>query len=70
MVNFILHIHELCQTLFFKKIIDLKMEKQLKLYMIILGCTPIGRFAEQHDIFFGIGNSLKNLIPQMIFFLA
>ncbi|WP_394344775.1 DUF1543 domain-containing protein [Flavobacterium gawalongense] len=38
--------------------------------MIILGCTPIGRFAEQHDIFFGIGNSLKNLIPQMIFFLA
>jgi hypothetical protein len=41
------------------------MKKELKLYMIILGCTPIGRFTEQHDIFFGIGNSLKDLIPQM-----
>ncbi|MFV5695703.1 DUF1543 domain-containing protein [Flavobacterium sp. LB3P122] len=44
------------------------MEKQLKLYMLMLGCKPIGRFTEQHDIFFGIGNSLKNLIPQMKFF--
>lgn len=34
----------------------------------MLGCKPIGRFTEQHDIFFGIGNSLKNLIPQMKFF--
>lgn len=31
----------------------------------MLGCTPEGRFTEQHDIFFGIGNSLKELIPQM-----
>lgn len=31
----------------------------------MLGCTPKGRFTEQHDIFFGIGNSLKELIPQM-----
>jgi len=30
-----------------------------------LGCTPEGRYTEQHDIFFGIGNSLKELIPQM-----
>lgn len=41
------------------------MDKELKLYMIMLGCKPIGRFTEQHDIFFGIGNSLKELIPQM-----
>ena len=36
----------------------------MKLYMIMLGCRPIGRFTEQHDIFFGIGNSLKDLIPE------
>jgi len=41
------------------------MEKKLKLYMVMLGCKPKDRFTEQHDIFFGIGNSLKNLIPQM-----
>jgi hypothetical protein len=41
------------------------MDNQLKLYMIILGCKPVGRFTEQHDIFFGIGNSLKELVPQM-----
>ncbi|MFV8327872.1 DUF1543 domain-containing protein [Flavobacterium sp. ZS1P14] len=41
------------------------MGKQLKLYMIMLGCKPAGRLTEQHDVFFGIGNSLKNLIPQM-----
>jgi hypothetical protein len=37
----------------------------MKLYMIMLGCRPEGRFTEQHDIFFGIGNSLKELIPAM-----
>nr|WP_314866822.1 DUF1543 domain-containing protein [uncultured Flavobacterium sp.] len=41
------------------------MTNTLKLYMIMLGCTPEGRYTEQHDIFFGIGNSLKELIPQM-----
>lgn len=41
------------------------MEENLKLYMVMLGCIPKGRFTEQHDIFFGIGNSLKNLIPQI-----
>lgn len=30
----------------------------------MLGCTPEGRFTEQHDIFFGIGNSLKDLVPE------
>ncbi len=33
--------------------------------MVILGCKPVGRFTEQHDVFFGIGNSLRELIPQM-----
>ena len=33
--------------------------------MVMLGCKPAGRFTEQHDIFFGIGKTLKELIPQM-----
>jgi Domain of Unknown Function (DUF1543) len=41
------------------------MEKETKLFMIMLGCRPEGRCTEQHDIFFGIGNSLKELIPHM-----
>lgn len=41
------------------------MEKQLKLHMVMLGCTPPGRLTEQHDIFFGIGTSLKEMIPKM-----
>lgn len=39
--------------------------KTSNLYMIMLGCTPKGRFTEQHDIFFGIGSSLKELVPDM-----
>ena len=31
----------------------------------MLGCRPQGRFTEQHDIYFGIGTSLKELIPSM-----
>ncbi len=30
----------------------------------MLGCKPSGRLTEQHDIFFGVGTSLKSLIPQ------
>ena len=41
---------------------------ELKLFMVIIGCTPKGRFTEQHDVFFGIGNSLRELVPQMIAF--
>jgi hypothetical protein len=33
--------------------------------MIMLGCRPEGRFTEQHDIFFGIGNSLAELVPKL-----
>ena len=36
-----------------------------KLYMILLGCKPVGRNTEQHDIFFGIARELKDLVPQI-----
>jgi len=42
--------------------------KTKSLYLILLGCTPKGRFTEQHDVFFGIGDSLKELVPDMITF--
>lgn len=41
------------------------MEKDLKLFYIILGATPKGRNIEQHDVFFGIAENLKDLIPDM-----
>ena len=34
--------------------------------MLLLGCTPKGRYTEQHDIFFGIGNSLIDLVPDIV----
>ncbi len=37
----------------------------MKLRFLLLGCKPNGRNTEQHDSFFGIGNSLKNLLPQI-----
>ena len=36
--------------------------------MLLLGCTLKGRFTEQHDIFFGIGNTLMDLVPDIIQF--
>ena len=33
------------------------------LYMVMLGCRPPGRLTEQHDIFFGIGETMADLIP-------
>lgn len=39
-----------------------------QLFMVLLGATPKGRSIEQHDIFFGIGNSIKELLPDMISF--
>lgn len=41
---------------------------ELKLYMILVGCRPPGRFTEQHDIFFGIGESVKKMIPHIVQF--
>lgn len=37
----------------------------LKLFMLLLGCKPEGRHTEQHDVFFGIASSLKELIPEI-----
>lgn len=38
------------------------------LYMLLIGCSPPGRNIEQHDIFFGIGESIKDLVPDIIAF--
>jgi Domain of Unknown Function (DUF1543) len=39
-----------------------------KLFMLLIGATPTGRNIEQHDVFFGIGDTLKDLIPDVIAF--
>lgn len=36
--------------------------------MVLLGCTPQGRVTEQHDVFFGIGENLADLVSQMNIF--
>ncbi len=36
--------------------------------MIVIGGKPDGRHTEQHDVFFGVGDSLKDLVPQMELF--
>lgn len=41
------------------------MKNELKLFYVILGATPKGRNIEQHDVFFGIAENLKDLIPDM-----
>jgi len=40
----------------------------VKLFMVLIGCKPAGRHTEQHDVFFGIAASLKELIPAIIAF--
>ncbi len=39
-----------------------------KLFMLLIGCTPDGRHTEQHDIYFGIGEHIKDLFPGIIAF--
>ncbi len=39
-----------------------------KLFMLLIGASPPGRNIEQHDVFFGIGDSIKDLIPVVIEF--
>ena len=34
----------------------------------MVGCRPQGRFTEQHDIYFGIGNSLAEMVPKIKLF--
>lgn len=33
--------------------------------MLLLGCKPPGRHTEQHDVFFGIARSLRDLVPDI-----
>ncbi len=35
----------------------------MKLFMVLIGCRPKGRHTEQHDVFFGIADELRDLIP-------
>ena len=37
----------------------------LKLFMVLLGSKAPKRNVEQHDYFFGIGTSIKELVPEM-----
>lgn len=39
--------------------------KNLKLFMVLLGSKAPGRHVEQHDFFFGIAPSLKDLVPDI-----
>lgn len=32
-----------------------------RLFMVLVGCRPKGRHTEQHDVFFGIGESISDL---------
>lgn len=36
-----------------------------KLFMLLLGCRPPGRNTEQHDIFFGIADTLRDLVLEI-----
>jgi hypothetical protein len=40
--------------------------QHIKLYMLLLGSTPKGRHIEQHDIYFGIANNLKEMVPSIV----
>jgi len=40
----------------------------LKLYMILLGCKPAARNTEQHDVFFGIGETLSDVKKDILNF--
>ena len=38
---------------------------ELKLFMLMVGCRPKGRNTEQHDVLFGVGETIRDLIPQI-----
>jgi hypothetical protein len=42
--------------------------ESLKLFMLLLGCKPPGRHTEQHDLFFAIGPTLRDLVPEIKLF--
>lgn len=39
-----------------------------KLFMLLVGATPPGRHIEQHDVFFSIGETIRDLVPQVAAF--
>jgi hypothetical protein len=39
-----------------------------KLFMLLIGAVPPERNIEQHDVFFGIGETIKDLIPDVTAF--
>lgn len=43
----------------------MQISTSYKLFMVLLGSKAPGRNVEQHDYFFGIATSIKELIPQM-----
>jgi len=42
----------------------------LKLYLLLIGCFPKGRHTVQHDVNFGIGHSMAEVLPQAKAFLS
>ena len=34
-----------------------------KLYMLLIGCLPPGRHIEQHDVYFGVGEHIADILP-------
>ena len=45
--------------------IEIQSESPLKLFMVLLGSKAPKRNVEQHDYFFGIARSIKDLVPEM-----
>ena len=39
-----------------------------KLFMLLIGASPPGRNIEQHDVFFGLGETIKDLVPDVMAF--
>ncbi len=39
-----------------------------KLFMLLVGCSPAERNIEQHDVFFGISETIKDLVPAVLAF--
>lgn len=38
------------------------------LYIYLIGCSPVNRNTEQHDVFFAIGTSIKETLPDVVAF--
>lgn len=39
-----------------------------RLFMLLIGASPPERNIEQHDVFFGIGDALKDVVPDVVAF--